>query len=228
MEETRRRRSAQRTGRTRPHERCPVCRASATLTDWRPHANWMTVEDCACEGFFVWTPLLDDGRLTRLTPEDRETLSQRIRHLHGTKSEAWLATPGRHRVGGLDHPHRAAGRPDVEGQRRPPRAHSSSRRADIAAGGRGRRARWAGSFAGSGDRAAAAGAIRRWWADAIGTGLGLATTLPQVEPGASSQIVGFTDVMRTVSRCCYARPGRQCSPKGGRRHDIRGHGDHGT
>ena len=92
VEETRRRRSAQRTGRTRPHERCPVCRASATLTDWRPHANWMTVEDCACEGFFVWTPLLDDGRLTRLTPEDRETLSQRIRHLHGTKSEAWLAT----------------------------------------------------------------------------------------------------------------------------------------
>src|SRR5207244_27379 len=31
-----------------------------------------------------------------------------------------------------------------------------------------------------------------------------------------------TDVMRTVSRCCYARPGRQRSQKGGRRHDIRG------
>ena len=28
--------------------------------------------------------------------------------------------------------------------------------------------------------------------------------------------------MRTVSRCCYARHGRQRSPKGGRRHDIRG------
>src|SRR5262245_27521871 len=30
------------------------------------------------------------------------------------------------------------------------------------------------------------------------------------------------DVMRTVSRCCYAHLGRQRSPKGGRRHDIRG------
>ena len=52
----------------------------------------MTVEACLCDGFFVWTRLLDDGRLTRLTPEDRETLSQRIRHLHGTKSEAWITT----------------------------------------------------------------------------------------------------------------------------------------
>src|SRR6266487_1702275 len=30
------------------------------------------------------------------------------------------------------------------------------------------------------------------------------------------------DVMRTVSRCCDARHGRQRSPKGGRRHDICG------
>jgi hypothetical protein len=42
----------------------------------------MTVKDCPCDGFFVWTPLLDDGRLERLTQEDRETLSQRVRHLH--------------------------------------------------------------------------------------------------------------------------------------------------
>ena len=62
---------------------------SATLIDWRPHHNWMTVKDCPCDGFFVWTLLLDDGRLARLTPEDRETLSQRIRQLHGTESEAW-------------------------------------------------------------------------------------------------------------------------------------------
>ena len=47
--------------------------------------------DCLCNGIFVWTPLLEEGRLDRLTPEDRETLSQRIRHLHGTESEAWLA-----------------------------------------------------------------------------------------------------------------------------------------
>src|SRR5882724_7645039 len=38
----------------------------------------------------------------------------------------------------------------------------------------------------------------------------------------SGMLESLTDVMRTVSRCCYARPGRQRSPKGGRRHDIRG------
>jgi hypothetical protein len=52
----------------------------------------MTVEDCPCDGFSVWTPLLDEGRLTRLMAEDRETLSQRLRHLHGSESEAWLTT----------------------------------------------------------------------------------------------------------------------------------------
>jgi hypothetical protein len=52
--------------------RCPVCEGPATLTDWRPRLDWMAVEDCPCGGFFVWTPLLDEGRLARLAPEDRE------------------------------------------------------------------------------------------------------------------------------------------------------------
>jgi hypothetical protein len=69
-----------------------VCSGPATLTDWRPQVDWTAIEDCGCNGFFVWTPLFDEGRLGRLTPEDRETLSQRIRHLHGSESEAWLAT----------------------------------------------------------------------------------------------------------------------------------------
>ena len=67
VEETRRRRPAQDRGLTRQDHHCPVCRWSATLTDWRPHLNWMTVEDCPCDRCFVWTPLLDDGRLDRLT-----------------------------------------------------------------------------------------------------------------------------------------------------------------
>jgi hypothetical protein len=92
VEATRRRRLLQQRDLTRQHDRCPVCAEPATLTDWRPELDWMTVEDCACNGFFVWTPLFDEGRLGRLTPEDRETLSQRIRHLHGSGSEAWLAT----------------------------------------------------------------------------------------------------------------------------------------
>ena len=92
VEKPRRRRVVQHRDLTRPHDRCPVCTEPATLTDWRPHLNWMTIEDCRCNGFFVWTPLFDEGRLGRLTPEDRETLSQRIRHFHATESEASLAT----------------------------------------------------------------------------------------------------------------------------------------
>jgi hypothetical protein len=73
--------------------RCPVCEGPATLTDWRPRLDWMAVEDCPCGGFFVWTPLLDEGRLARLAPEDREILSQRLRHLRATQTtEAWLTT----------------------------------------------------------------------------------------------------------------------------------------
>jgi hypothetical protein len=52
----------------------------------------MSVEDCPCLGFFVWTSLLDDGRLVRLTPEDREILSHRVRHIRATQTEAWLTT----------------------------------------------------------------------------------------------------------------------------------------
>ena len=52
----------------------------------------MTVEECPCHGFFVWTPLLSEGRLDRLALEDREILSQRLQHLRATASEAWLAT----------------------------------------------------------------------------------------------------------------------------------------
>jgi hypothetical protein len=46
----------------------------------------MAIEDCPCRGFFVWTPLLDEGPLDRLTPEDREILRQRLRHLRATES----------------------------------------------------------------------------------------------------------------------------------------------
>jgi len=57
---------------------------SWSLEPLRP-ARWSSASDCG-------TSRLDEGRLTRLTREDREILSQRVRQLHGTKSEAWLAT----------------------------------------------------------------------------------------------------------------------------------------
>ena len=70
---------------------CPVCGVTATLTDWRPHIEWMAIEGCPCSGFFVWTPLLEAGRLARLTVEDRDALSQGLRQLRATGSEAWLS-----------------------------------------------------------------------------------------------------------------------------------------
>jgi len=47
---------------------CPVCRNPARVTDWCPLA-WIAVEDCGCVGYFVWTPLLDEDRLTQLAIE---------------------------------------------------------------------------------------------------------------------------------------------------------------
>jgi len=70
---------------------CPLCGEPATLIDWRPALDWMTVDECPCNGYFVWMPLISDGRLARLTPEDRDTLSGRIRALRLT-GEAWLTT----------------------------------------------------------------------------------------------------------------------------------------
>ena len=73
---------------------CPICGVTATLTDWRPQIEWMAVEGCPCGGFLLWTSLLDDGQLARLTAEDRDVLSQRLRQHRATGSEAWL-TAGR-------------------------------------------------------------------------------------------------------------------------------------
>jgi len=70
---------------------CPLCHEPAMRIDWRPVLEWMTVEECRCRGFFVWTPLVDDGRLARLTREDRVTLSELIRALSAT-GDIWLST----------------------------------------------------------------------------------------------------------------------------------------
>jgi hypothetical protein len=70
---------------------CPVCRQRATLTDWRPSVDWMAIEGCACNGFFVWTGLLD-SRLPALTTADRLSLSLRIREVRGSGHEAWCTT----------------------------------------------------------------------------------------------------------------------------------------
>src|SRR5262245_5331783 len=78
VEETTRRQNAQPRPQVTPL--CAVCRKPATVPDWRP-LPWIAVENCGCVGYFVWTPLLDEDRLTQLAIEDRETLSRQIREL---------------------------------------------------------------------------------------------------------------------------------------------------
>jgi hypothetical protein len=69
---------------------CALCGQPATVTNWRPQADWYTIDDCACRGFFVWAPLFKV--LPQLSAEDRETLSRRIRELRARTGQAWLTT----------------------------------------------------------------------------------------------------------------------------------------
>jgi hypothetical protein len=70
---------------------CPLCVHSATMTDWRPGAEWIAVEDCPCAGFFVWAPLLTE-RVRRLAARNRQDLAHRIRAFRAMGHEAWLTT----------------------------------------------------------------------------------------------------------------------------------------
>ena len=36
---------------------CLLCACPATITDWNPIQDWLAVEDCPCNGFFVWAGL---------------------------------------------------------------------------------------------------------------------------------------------------------------------------
>jgi hypothetical protein len=60
--------------------------------DWRPSVEWASIEDCRCDAFFVWTVLLDRGRLDVLTPEESARLRSRILQLRVLQREAWLYT----------------------------------------------------------------------------------------------------------------------------------------
>jgi len=53
-----------------------VCGLPATVSDC------VAVADCPCGRL----------RLARLTPQDRETLGQRLRDLRATQTEAWITT----------------------------------------------------------------------------------------------------------------------------------------
>jgi hypothetical protein len=71
---------------------CPLCGYAATVTDWRPsHLDWLVVEGCGCGDFFVSAALFE-GRLPRLSAEERQTLSTRIRWFRAKGVEAWCTT----------------------------------------------------------------------------------------------------------------------------------------
>jgi hypothetical protein len=59
---------------TTANRACPVCDYPATVTDWRPVARWLAVEDCPCGGFFLWKPLVD-RRLPALRDGVRDDLA---------------------------------------------------------------------------------------------------------------------------------------------------------
>jgi hypothetical protein len=76
----------------RPRRTCPLCGERAMILDWRPSVEWAGVEDCRCDAFFVWTALLDSGRLDVLPEEECARLQTRILELRAGKREAWLHT----------------------------------------------------------------------------------------------------------------------------------------
>jgi hypothetical protein len=78
-------------GRRRPST-CPLCGAPALILDWRPSVAWASVEDCRCDAFFVWTALLDSGRLDVIPQEECVRLRTRILELRASHREAWLYT----------------------------------------------------------------------------------------------------------------------------------------
>jgi hypothetical protein len=82
---------AARRPRPEPTGACPLCGDAATLTDWRPTADWIAVEDCPCGGFFAWAPLLSE-RVRRLPARDRQDFARRIRAFRASGDEAWFAT----------------------------------------------------------------------------------------------------------------------------------------
>jgi len=72
-------------------ETCAVCASPATITDWRPLEDWLSVEGCPCNGFFIrkW---LWAGQLRRMLRPDRAALSARIRAQRANGGEAWVST----------------------------------------------------------------------------------------------------------------------------------------
>jgi hypothetical protein len=72
-------------------EACPLCAHPATIVDWRPSVDWIVVEDCPCDGFFIRASLLA-AHLPTLPEEERQELARRVREFRVAGLEAWCTT----------------------------------------------------------------------------------------------------------------------------------------
>jgi hypothetical protein len=79
---------------------CLVCQAPATIADWTPIQEWLSVEDCSCGGFFI-TKALWSARLVGMRAPEREELAERIRTWRARGDEAWVTAAGNRVTGPL-------------------------------------------------------------------------------------------------------------------------------
>jgi len=122
--------------RTAATESCALCRHVATIAEWSPLPDWLTVAECPCSGYFVrkavWT-----FRLPHLTDAERQNLTFRVRSLRVKKREAWVSTADRTVTGPLVV---ESDRPMLAGEDRPDPAASPPTAPARSSTGRGERA----------------------------------------------------------------------------------------
>ena len=70
---------------------CALCTDAATITNWSPIREWLTVEGCSCRGFFVWTGVWY-LRLPKMSEADRGSLAGQVRDWRASGREAWIST----------------------------------------------------------------------------------------------------------------------------------------
>lgn len=69
---------------------CSLCGGAATITDWSPRHVWLTVDGCACRGFFVLNEVWN-LRLAELPERERRELATRVRDWRAGGREAWIS-----------------------------------------------------------------------------------------------------------------------------------------
>jgi hypothetical protein len=70
---------------------CVLCARPAMISDWSPIQEWLAVEGCPCNGFFVRAGLWS-LRLPGMSESERGALAARVRDWRAEGREAWLST----------------------------------------------------------------------------------------------------------------------------------------